>query len=236
MHSDPGSSYRRDIDGLRAVAVVAVIVHHYFLELLPSGFLGVDVFFVISGYVITQSLVKIEAGSLAGYLAVFYSRRVRRLMPALLFCVAVTSTAFLLLASEPPEEVFRTGALALLGLSNLYLANSANDYFSLATQLNPFTQTWSLSVEEQFYLLYPPLLAFVGLACRPRAGAATGAQKSLFVLSCISLLLYLYLQQRNTPLAFYMMPARFWELCAGGMLYLAAREQQRSRLDRKSVV
>jgi peptidoglycan/LPS O-acetylase OafA/YrhL len=230
MYSNQDTSYRRDIDGLRAVAVAAVIIHHFFLELLPSGFLGVDVFFVISGYVITQSLFRIKANSLTDFLATFYARRVRRLMPALLFCVMITATAFVIVAADPPAEVFRTGALALLGLSNLYLAKSANDYFSLASQLNPFTQTWSLSVEEQFYLIYPPLLIFIGLAYRIDMGAIARAKRYLLALSCASLLTYLYLQHYRPSLAFYMMPARFWELCAGGILYLSTLEGQKKGL------
>ena len=99
--------HQRDVDGLRAVAVLAVILHHYYPGISPSGFVGVDVFFVISGYVITLQLRRRADASWADYLTDFYARRVKRLLPALLLCVAVTSAAFAFLTTRPQAEMFR---------------------------------------------------------------------------------------------------------------------------------
>jgi peptidoglycan/LPS O-acetylase OafA/YrhL len=149
--------YRPEIDGLRALAVIAVILNHIHPALLPSGYLGVDIFFVISGYVITGSLLNREAKSLGEHLLHFYVRRIKRLFPALITCVLVTSLLISLLNPNPVDSL-NTGMAALLGGSNLYLFQRATDYFASSTQLNVFTHTWSLGVEEQFYFFYPIFL------------------------------------------------------------------------------
>ncbi|QYO77785.1 acyltransferase family protein [Devosia salina] len=156
------AGYRRDIDGLRAIAVLAVIAFHASPGLLGSGYLGVDIFFVISGYVITGYLVRAPKRGLTSYVLDFYSRRIRRLLPALLLCILVTAWAFVLVTTRPPKDVFDTGAWALLGLSNIQLFLASQDYFALEAGLNPFTHTWSLGVEEQYYLIYPALFAILG--------------------------------------------------------------------------
>ena len=141
-------SYRPELDGLRALAVLLVIGHHLGIDsgVLPSGFLGVDIFFVISGYVITASILRHGAQPLRPFLLGFYRRRVQRLAPALVLCVAVTALLSCLVIPDPGPSL-RTGAAALFGLSNLELHHQASDYFGTDAALNTFTQTWSLGVE-----------------------------------------------------------------------------------------
>jgi peptidoglycan/LPS O-acetylase OafA/YrhL len=148
------SAYRPEIDGLRAIAVIAVIINHISKDALPSGHLGVDIFFVISGFVITRSLLSRDEPSLGSFLSTFYARRFKRILPALVLCVLLTSLAICAVAPYPGASL-ATGMAALLGVSNLYLYANTTDYFSLSADLNAFLQTWSLGVEEQFYVLFP---------------------------------------------------------------------------------
>ena len=210
--------YRPEIDGLRAIAVLAVIANHFSKELLPSGYLGVDVFFVISGYVITASLARRPSNGLRQLLLGFYARRIRRLVPALLVCVLLTSLAICLVNPNPGLSLL-TGATALFGVSNLYLHQLAIDYFGLTAEFNVFTQTWSLGVEEQFYLLYPLLVWATGFG---RAGLARARPLALAVggLSFASLLAFLWLSGRDPSGAYFLMPPRLWELGAGCLIAL----------------
>lgn len=156
--SHHSAAYRPEIDGLRAVAVLAVFINHLNHQWLPGGFLGVDLFFVISGYVVTASLARRKETSWRQMLAGFYTRRFRRLIPALLLMVAITAIIFSAFVSQSDAtygQSIRTGLTSLLGASNLYLLSQDNNYFDFGTQFNPFLHTWSLGVEEQFYLLWP---------------------------------------------------------------------------------
>jgi peptidoglycan/LPS O-acetylase OafA/YrhL len=142
--------YRFDIDGLRAVAVSAVIAYHFWDDLLPGGFLGVDMFFVISGHVITAPLSK-HAGSFHELFLDFYCRRIKRLLPALLVCVTVTSligSLFIHPQSKEYSDSMRAGLFAVLGLSNIHFFRETSDYFGNLASLNLFTHTWSLGVED----------------------------------------------------------------------------------------
>ena len=211
--SCPTSTYRPAIDGLRAIAVLSVIVFHLdYFQWLPGGFTGVDMFFVISGYVISQSLWERRELTLGRYLADFYRRRMLRIMPALLvmLCVSGVLSAMLM----PPfwlSDLFnRTGLAAFFGLSNFVLAWNTDTYFSPSAELNPYLHTWSLGVEEQFYVIFPALF-FIWLRARPRA--------LLPLAALVSLLVAAY-QVNDQPLAaFYLLPGRFWELAAGAMLF-----------------
>jgi peptidoglycan/LPS O-acetylase OafA/YrhL len=153
----PSPAYIPAIDGLRAIAVLSVIIFHAnFLGILPGGFTGVDMFFVISGYVISQSLSeRFERADLgfADYLKDFYRRRFLRILPALL---VVLFASFLASAMFMPqfwlsELMNRTGLAAFFGFSNFVLAWNTDTYFSPSAELNPYLHTWSLAVEEQFY-------------------------------------------------------------------------------------
>ncbi|MCX5931498.1 MAG: acyltransferase, partial [Cyanobacteria bacterium] len=161
----PPSLYRPEIEGLRAVAVIAVILFHFNKNLLPSGFLGVDMFFVISGYVILGAMTRTKASRCRDFLLGFYTRRVKRLIPALVVCVLLTSLVLSLFLPNPGISLI-TGIAALFGVSNIYLQIIATDYFGTSAELNAFTHTWALGVEEQFYLLFPLLVWALGFPSR----------------------------------------------------------------------
>jgi peptidoglycan/LPS O-acetylase OafA/YrhL len=215
--AENSASYRPEIDGLRAVAVSTVIANHFSHSLLPGGFLGVDIFFVISGYVITRSLMAQPVVSMLDLLLGFYERRVRRIVPALVVCVLVTAlVGALFLNPFSPEYVrsMRGGIYALLGFSNIYFFKEETDYFGGATQLNLFTHTWSLGVEEQFYLIYPPIFWAGAIASEKLLGRAFFLV-GLSSVTALSLMAYFWLSARSAPGVYFMMPLRFWELCIG---------------------
>ncbi|SFB92967.1 acyltransferase family protein [Collimonas sp. OK412] len=217
----PSPAYIPAIDGLRAIAVLSVIIFHAnFLGILPGGFTGVDMFFVISGYVISQSLSeRFERADLgfADYLKDFYRRRFLRILPALL---VVLFASFLASAMFMPqfwlsELMNRTGLAAFFGFSNFVLAWNTDTYFSPSAELNPYLHTWSLAVEEQFYVIFPAIY-FVWLRYRKQT---TMVWAILPVLALASLAISAF-QTRAEPLsAFYLLPSRFWELAAGAMLF-----------------
>jgi peptidoglycan/LPS O-acetylase OafA/YrhL len=228
------TEYQAHIDGLRAMAVLAVIANHFSKAWLPGGYLGVDVFFVISGFVITASLASRPRLPLGPFLRAFFQRRIKRLLPALLVCVLVTGVAISVLDPQPGASLW-TGIHALFGLSNLYLYFQAVDYFAPTAQANAFTQTWSLGVEEQFYLVYPLLFWW---ATGGRLGAA-GRALPLLVggLSALSFAAFVVLFANDPAAAYFLTPARFWELGAGCLLYAGRQsvslvwlKQQVSRL------
>ena len=213
-HSD---AYRLDIDGLRAIAVVAVILNHIDHRLLPGGYLGVDVFFVISGFVITTSLRRHQADSLGSLLRSFYARRCRRLIPALATCVLASGILAWLVDPDPLTSL-KTGVAALFGVSNIAILLASQDYFAPSSQLNMFTQTWSLGVEEQFYLLFPGLVWISGFG-----RVSTGARRLLvlcLVFSVVSLAILFVLPGHEGGAAYYLVLGRFWELGAGCMAAL----------------
>ena len=229
----PRSRYRPEIDGLRAFAVVAVIINHFNKNLLPSGYLGVDIFFVISGYVITLSLAGRKSKNYLDFLMGFYERRIKRLIPALVVFVLVTGV-LIRLFNPTPEVALKTGATSLFGLSNLYLFKTSTDYFAESTELNPFIHTWSLGVEEQFYLVFPFLIWFSGFKQQSAKGARNFC---LWVgaLSVTSLVGFIYLYPINQAAAYFLMPFRFWEMAAGCLLFVALQRREKVRQALKSV-
>ena len=219
--------YRPEIDGLRAFAVVAVIINHFNKDLLPSGYLGVDIFFVISGYVITSSLAGRESKNFLDFLTGFYERRIKRLVPALVVFVLITSV-LISLFNPDPGVALGLGWRSLFGISNINLYQGSTDYFAESTELNPFTHTWSLGVEEQFYLLFPFLIWFSGFGQQATKGA-----KNLFfwvgALTIASLIGFIYLYKVNQPAAYFLMPPRFWEMAAGCLIFIGF--QKRARIE-----
>lgn len=213
------SSYRPEIDGLRALAVVAVIINHFNKQILPSGYLGVDIFFVISGFVITSSLAGRPSKNFGDFLMGFYVRRIKRLVPALVLFVVITSILICLINPNPGVSL-GIGWRALFGISNISLYSLSTDYFAASTQLNAFTHTWSLGVEEQFYFIFPFLAWFSGFS-----RATTKGSKNLFwavgTLSVTSLLTFIYFYQTNQPAAYFLMPSRLWEMGIGCLLSLS---------------
>lgn len=214
-------TYVPHIDGLRAVAVLSVILYHLKASWLPGGFTGVDVFFVISGFVVSASVDRLPAvGGWQGLLR-FYARRIRRIVPALVVCLLVTAVLSALFIPESwlSETSDKTGRRAFFGLSNWVLASTGNDYFSPRTEFNPYTHTWSLGVEEQFYLLFP--LLFLAWA---RGGRGRALSLGLFALATLASLAYalrLVGQGGQEIQAFYVTTTRFWQLGAGVLLYQA---------------
>lgn len=223
--------YRPDINGLRAIAVVAVIVNHFDRTVLPLGYLGVDIFFVISGFVITSSIYHRPEGGLIAFWLAFYSRRFKRLFPALGACVLITSIMVCLVDPHPVASL-RTGLSALFGLSNLHMYRQAIDYFGSRADLNAFTQTWSLGLEEQFYLVFPIAIWATGyLSASVRASKALIAV--LGIASAASLIFYDFSAARSQPAAFFLLPSRLWELGAGVLLFsVTAPDSVISRLAR----
>ena len=213
------SKYRPDIDGLRAVAVLSVVVFHAFPSMLPGGFVGVDVFFVISGYIITRLLAAEWQSRGDIDIAAFYARRVRRIFPALILVVVATVAASVVLLRDIAEarEVARSAAAALVFVGNWYFQVNTGGYFDPSTDRLPLLHLWSLGVEEQYYLIWPLTMAFI-LRRRPAL-----LFRVLAVAAVASFALAAVLSITNANAAFYLMPARFWELAAGGLIALSTR-------------
>ena len=208
-------AYRPDIDGLRAVAVLGVVIFHAFPGRLVGGFTGVDVFFVISGYLITNILARDAAN---GKLTIsgFYSRRVKRIFPALLAVLVTVLLGgwLLLLASE--YSLFAKHVAASVGfVANLMFWHEAN-YFDADSVSNPLLHLWSLGVEEQFYLIWPIMIAAIFAWRR-------SLMTSVLVLAGASFMVSIIMVMTSPTGAFYSPISRFWELLAGAMLVSAAR-------------
>lgn len=215
------AKYFPGIDGLRAVAVLSVLLYHLHESFLPGGYFGVDIFFVISGFVVTGSVAGARFDSLFQFQGHFYARRIVRIMPALVFCLVVTAVVGTLFipSSWLSNMLAKTGLAAFFGGSNIVLALNNDEYFSPRAAFNPFVHTWSLGVEEQFYLLFPILIYFFH---HERPGAkTTRAVAVISALSVISFALCGLMTWYRWEYAFYLIPARFWELGAGVVLYLS---------------
>ncbi|MFZ1337648.1 MAG: acyltransferase family protein [Paracoccaceae bacterium] len=203
--------YRPEVDGLRAVAVLPVILFHAGFAGVPGGFVGVDIFFVISGYLIT-SIVQADLAAGRFSFGQFYERRARRILPAL-FLVTAVATVFawmILLPSQFKEFGESIGTMALF-LSNHYF-QSRGGYFAEAAELRPMLHTWSLSVEEQFYLFFPPLLLLLWRWKVRRAWLV------LLVIGAVSLALAEYANTVSDRFAFFALPTRAFELIGGALL------------------
>ncbi|WP_216901848.1 acyltransferase family protein [Synechococcus sp. CCY 9618] len=215
-------NYRAELDGLRGLAVSAVVINHIMPEWLPGGFLGVDIFFAISGYVITGSILR-SAGerlhpSPGHFLADFYRRRVQRLIPALAVFVAVTA-ALTCMVDPEPEASLLTGLSAMFGVSNLFLYQESVDYFGSDALYNTFTHTWSLGVEEQFYLFFPLLAWF--LLGMGRSGSLT-IRRYMAGIGLIGLLSlgWFVMQEPGDVAAYFLTQGRLWEIAAGCLLHI----------------
>ncbi len=213
MTSGP-QQYRPDIDGLRAIAVLLVMGFHAFPGRVPAGFIGVDVFFVISGYLITGIIVRdLREGRFS--LARFYERRVRRIFPALavVLCVCLLAGSRLLSPSEFADLGWHAAAGAAFVSNFALLAQSG--YFAAASESKPLLHLWSLGVEEQFYLVWPLTLAFVA-SRTPRPLRVVAAIAAASLVACLAL------TPTRPEAAFYGPFTRLWELLAGGLLALRA--------------
>ena len=224
---------RRDVQGLRALAVALVVAFHAGLP-LRGGYVGVDVFFVISGFVITGMLSAEHARTgTIGFVA-FYSRRVRRILPALAVTVAVVAVlaAFLLNPIGPQQETAKTGEAASVFVANFQLYRNPAGYFDASVVRNALLHTWSLSVEEQFYLAFPAVLSgawFVVSRWRKRGSSVGGVAVVVAGVAGLSFMLSLALSgssanggagTNSARFAFYSSPTRAWEFLAGALVAL----------------
>jgi peptidoglycan/LPS O-acetylase OafA/YrhL len=211
--------FRPDIEGLRAVAILLVVAAHAGVPWLAGGFTGVDVFFVLSGFLITGKLTEEAVASGRIRLLRFYVGRFRRLLPALLLMLLVVGLASTWLLS-PSEQItqFFAAQMAALWLSNVHFALGNLDYFAAGSESNLYLHTWSLGVEEQFYLLWPALVLW--LLARDGAPNLTRLRRGLLAVLVTSLLACILLTPTEPLLAFYMMPLRAWQFAAGALVWL----------------
>lgn len=200
-------TYRKDIDGLRAIAIISVILYHF--GCLPNGYLGVDVFFVISGYLITNIIFK---ESLENRFSVtgFYFRRIRRIIPLILFTtlVALIIGMFVMIPDDLEnlsESIVATNFFA----NNILLYITTGNYWNIVNEFKPLMHTWSLGIEEQYYLFYPLIFLFLG------GKRIRWILPTLILLTIISFLLYT--TDTNEASRFYLIPFRFYELSLGGI-------------------
>ena len=200
--------YRKEIDGLRAVAVLPVLLYHAGLPYFPGGYIGVDIFFVISGYLITSIILSEHASNNFSLLS-FYERRARRILPAISFlCICCSALALIILSSEDLKGFASSLMFVSVFLSNVFFyANSS--YFSRATDELPMVHTWSLAVEEQFYLVFPLVI----MALWP-LGKRFILASILAIITC-SLMLSQILSKTHIDANYYLITSRAWELAAG---------------------
>lgn len=217
--------YRREIDGLRAVAVLPVILFHAGLTFWSGGYIGVDVFFVISGYLITTILIEQRVRGIYSVLN-FYERRARRILPALfVVLLACIPFAWMWLPPYPLEDFARSMAFAALFISNVHFLEHGG-YFDLNAELRPLLHTWSLAVEEQYYLLFPLVLFTLGMFRRRKF-------LIIFALLALASLAVAEWGWRKYPDEnFYFTPSRLWELLAGSIcaVILFRRQVMRNEL------
>lgn len=214
--------YRPDIDGLRAVAVIPVVLFHAHLSGMGGGFVGVDVFFVISGFLICSAIIE-ELRRGAFSIITFYERRCRRILPALFTMFFVTSLVGSLVLMPPDMTAFGESLLSsLMFVSNVYFWKDSG-YFDGAAEFKPLLHTWSLSVEEQFYLIVPYLLAAISWLFKRRFLSV------LVPLALASFGLSIWAVSHAPNAAFYLLPTRFWEIMLGGLLAARGTKAQPGR-------
>lgn len=219
--------YRGDIEGLRAVAILLVVCAHAGVPWLAGGFVGVDVFFVLSGFLITSLLLQESEDTGGIRFSDFYARRLRRLFPALLVMVVVVScAASAVLAPGEQVEQARTAATAIFSVSNIRFAVAQLDYFSPGSEGNLFLHTWSLGVEEQFYLVWP-VLVWWALGCRHGQRNIAHLKWVMTGVVILSVSACLWLTTREQLVAFYMMPMRAWQFAAGALISIYFRKEGR---------
>ena len=207
------SEYQSHIDILRALAVLLVILNHLDFSFFSGGFIGVDVFFVISGYLITKNILSEKTASGSFSFKNFYQRRVLRLAPAFFTVLLICSIAFYLtLTPEEWSQYLKTAVATVTLTSNIYYTTLLNDYFSISGKSTPLLHIWSLSLEEQFYLVWPVLL--LGIIQLSRNLKIF----SLFSLTILSLIASHILIQSNPIAAYYLLPSRIFEFTIGAAL------------------
>ena len=209
--------YKLEIEGLRGLSIISVFIYHLNENFMPSGFLGVDIFFILSGYLITLSLEKYKDQNLIDYLKRFYKKRIMRVYPSLILFVLFISILIIFFVPNP-KWILRSGTSSLFGLSNIFFYLRSTDYFAESTSLNPFTNTWSLGIEIQFYLVFPLIIWFSGF----RNKGIIGNKKLSFItilITFLSLLYFIFLNVLNPSAAYFLPFSRLWELTFGSLIY-----------------
>lgn len=227
---------RTDLQGLRALAVTLVVITHAAPHWVPGGYVGVDIFFVLSGFLITGMLVneKQTSGDIAFFR--FYCRRFKRLFPAMVTMIMITCvTAVVLLSAYEFEQLTSSTPFALSWLSNIHFAYSHVGYFDDISSSDLFLHTWSLGVEEQFYLAWP-LLVFYTLFS-PTSPNDGGKQSTILIwllIGLTSFALYLLWIRTNADFGFYLTPARVWQFALGGFIFMLTERESTSALRQNS--
>ena len=215
-------SHRSEIQGLRALAVSAVITNHLFANLLPGGFLGVDIFFLLSGYLITGQLVELSAtGNLGRNLLNFYARRIRRILPSALLVIWVTiGLAYKYLGPVIGNETLRDGRWSTLFFANFHFNSLKVDYFGTGTSSPLLQHYWSLAVEEQFYIVWPVLLLLIVLLFK-----ASSSKILLAVLSVTTVFSFISMFAIEQTLNYFATQTRIWELAIGAVMAFVGSKQ-----------
>jgi peptidoglycan/LPS O-acetylase OafA/YrhL len=219
------SKFRPDIEGLRAVAILLVVAYHAGIPGFGGGYVGVDVFFVLSGYLVTGLLV--DEWNRTGRISFrrFYARRARRLLPGAALMLLTTLIVGRIILSPLEQQLTAATAVATAAyVSNLWFARWSIHYLAGSSDLNPLLHTWSLGVEEQFYLVWPALVALVARTFR---GDRRVLLAAMGVLAAVSLATSIWLTRASQPWAFFGSPARGWEFAVGAIGLLLSRSRQR---------
>ena len=221
--------FRPDIEGLRAIGILLVAGYHANIPGFNGGYIGVDVFFVLSGYLITWLLVQEADKSGTINLIQFYSRRARRLLPAMFLMLAITIPIGAALYAPFEQRVFANSSITTAAyISNLYFAREATDYLGADSETNPYLHTWSLSVEEQFYFFWPIFIMFA-LGTFKWQKHKNPCYRLLYWMGAvagISLLASMVLTKTNQPLAFFLSPVRAWEFAVGALAVLLPQKKK----------
>ena len=230
-------AYRGDIDGLRAVAVMSVMLYHLSNKWLPGGFVGVDIFFVISGFVVSASLATAPHDRFHRFVAFFYARRLARIAPALVMVLITSALTATMLIPGAWLSGFneRTALYGFFGLSNWVMQTNSDTYFAPRAEFNPYTHTWSLGVEEQFYLVFP-FLFFAWVTLRDRQPGRMLATALLAGLGVASFIACVYATKNVPATAFYSIFCRFWELAVGVVLYQLSERQPNQKSNAATIV
>jgi len=224
MAANALSNFRFDIQALRALAVLLVVGFHFDVPGVSGGFIGVDIFYVISGYLISSLLMREleEKGTVD--LSAFYARRIKRLLPSAVLVFLVTIFAVTAVYSPHETRAATSSSIASLSyLSNFWFALNATDYLNATSSEDPFLHSWSLAVEEQFYLIWP-IIFFLMWKFKNRKRAV------LIGLSCLTIVSFvcgLVVIQWNQPWAFFMSPLRAWEFSLGAIVLLVKKNSSR---------
>lgn len=210
--------YRKEIDGLRALAIIPVIFYHAGIGIFKGGFVGVDIFFVISGYLITSIIMR-DVNENNFSFSVFYERRLRRIFPALfIVSLACFITGFAYIPPSDMQDLSKSLLRTFLFISNIYFYKHSG-YFDLAAELKPLIHTWSLSVEEQYYILFPPLILFLYKFAGKKYIATITT-----IITFAGLVMSQHLLTKNPQASYYLIQSRGWEIMLGAILAIGLIE------------